>query len=98
VQSGAFPKEKLPTGLDHRAEQKTEKLENVLLPQPTGWAEARVLKFASLKVMLPWSGEVVKPDRATSGALVRRAPAERRLPGDCVLAADRAIQSEPYSA
>src|SRR5215213_8443189 len=54
--------------------------------------------FDQAKAVLPQAGAVVKPDRATSAALGRQAPGERRHPGASVLAADKAILSEPYSA
>src|SRR5215213_556721 len=54
--------------------------------------------FDQAKAVLPQAGAVVKPDRATSGALGRQAPGERRHSGAAVLAAGKAIPSEPYSA
>ena len=57
------------------------------------------LKFlvARLKIVLPWGEAVLKPDRAASEALGRRTPGERQRTGGSVLAADKAMLSEPYS-
>src|SRR5215208_2273682 len=54
--------------------------------------------FDQAKAVLPLAGAVGKPDRATSGALGRQAPGERQPSGAAVLAAGKAIPSEPYSA